>query len=156
MILAVMGTATAIPELLGRPVKLWRLSLPPIFCAASAWAMVWSLDGPLPSSAAWVAVVVLGLVGGLAAGRFTKVAVDQIWGLVRVPRVAAGVAVALGIVAVATGASMAELPWSSAGRLLAEAELAEAAIFFASVLVGRAASIIGRAATSPHADLLDC
>jgi hypothetical protein len=51
---------------------------------------------------------------------------------------------------------MAELPWSSAGRLLAEAELAEAAIFFASVLVGRAASIIGRAATSPHADLLDC
>jgi hypothetical protein len=46
VLLAAAGLWTTLPELRGRPVKLWRLGLPPFFCTMTAVVML--ANTPVP------------------------------------------------------------------------------------------------------------
>jgi hypothetical protein len=153
VLLAAAGVWATLPELRGRPVKLWRLGLPPIFCTVSSIVMLANTPTLHLVEFMWVIAGGLGLAAGFFVGRRVKIKTDQMWGLVQLGRSYTGLLAASCILLLVFADSVALLMghglWSPAQ------DPAEGAALLAGFLDGRAWKMAANAVRSPHADLND-
>jgi hypothetical protein len=153
VLLAAAGLWTTVPELRGRPVKLWRLGLPPFFCTMTAIIMLANTPPPRLLEFAWLTAGLVGAVFGVVAGNFVKLETDQIWGLVQFRPAFLGSISALGILALTLVDSAAI--WRGGGLWPLAYDPAVAAALLSGFLDGRAWRMAAKAVRSPHADLND-
>jgi hypothetical protein len=144
---------TASPQAGGGIWRLWRLAVPGAFAVvvslmllAGVFQATWEHD------AEWLAGLLLGGLVGRARGWTLPVKIDQMRGLVRLPRAKDGVLASLGVVAMAAldfvGAALDE-------AVLAPQFVAAGSALFASFLACRGLAIIVRSTRAPHVRLHD-
>jgi len=153
VLLAAAGLWTKVPELRGRPVKLWRLGLPSFFCTMTAIIMLSGTSTPHFLEFAWLVAGVIGAFVGVVAGSFIKIKTDQMWGLVQFRPAFMGAISAAAILALVVVDSSAV--WLGHGIWPPTQDPAVAAALLAGFLDGRAWRMAGNAVRSPHADLND-
>jgi uncharacterized membrane protein YeaQ/YmgE (transglycosylase-associated protein family) len=153
VLLAVSGLLMTLPEVRGRPVKLWRLGLPPFFCTMTAIIMLANTPAPHVLEFARLVAGLIGAVTGVVAGNFVKVKTDQMWGLVEFRPAFMGAACAFGIVLLVFADSTAVLMGHGIWPLAYDP--AVAAALLSGFLDGRAWRIAAKAVRSPHTDLND-
>src|SRR5262245_23638096 len=91
VLVALLCLWTMAPQARGGVVRIWRLAIPPCFAAVEALVLLASVfDATMMSDAEWVVALVIGGVAGRMRGWTMPVAVDQTWGLVRLPRTSDG------------------------------------------------------------------
>jgi hypothetical protein len=152
VILAAAGVWATLPELRGRPIKLWRLGLPPFFCTVSSIVMLANTTPHLVEFM-WVIAGGLGLAAGFFVGRRVKVETDQMWGLVQLGRSYTGLLAASCILLLVLADSVALL--MGHGLWSPGQDPVEGAALLAGFLDGRAWKMAATAVRSPHADLND-
>lgn len=147
---ALAAVFTTIPECTGRIVHWWRPAVPALLAALSALALIaYPTWGELKNPALWMFAIVAAVVG-LARGYLLQIDVDQIWSLVRPQRSYDGLLVAVLLMVLAVieillaAIGPADQPTMELGMTVA-----------ASFLVGRAAAVLFRVRSEPHADLRD-
>jgi hypothetical protein len=153
VLLAAAGLWATVPELRGRPVKLWRLGLPSFFCTMTAIVMLAGTRTPHLLEFAWLIAILIGAFAGIVAGSFVKVKTDQMWGLVHFKPAFLGAlpaAAILGLVIVDSSAV-----WLGHGIWTPTQDPAVAAALLAGFLDGRAWRMAAKAVRAPHADLND-
>jgi hypothetical protein len=153
VLLASAGLWATLPELRGRPVKLWRLGLPSFFCTMTAIIMLANTPPPHLLEFAWLAAAVVGVVAGAVAASFVDIRTDQMWGLVQFPPAFLGALAALAIAALVLADSIAV--WLGRGLWPLVYDPAVAAALLSGFLDGRAWRMAAKAVRSPHADLND-
>jgi hypothetical protein len=134
-------------------VRLWRLSLPPIFAAVQALVLLAGVfEATFAHDAEWVAAALVGAAMGRMRGWSLPIQVDQMWGLVRVRNSGDGVLAATVLVA------LAAIDFTSAAleRPVIEPEhVAAGAALCAGYLGCRGLAMVVRAMRSPHVELHD-
>ena len=153
VLLAAAGLGATIPEVRGRPVKLWRLGLPAFFCTMTAIIMLSGTTTPHLLEFAWLIAGVIGAIAGIVAGSFVDVKTDQMWGLVQFKPAFLGTASALAILLLVLVDSSAV--WLNFGLWPMAYDPAVAAALLSGFLDGRAWRMAAKAVRSPHADLND-
>ena len=153
VLLAAAGLWATMPELRGRPVKLWRLGLPSFFCTVTAIVMLSGTPAPHLLEFAWLIAGLVGAVAGTIAGGFVKVKTDQMWGLVQFKPAFLGAISAVAILGLVIVDSIAV--WLGHGLWPLAYDPAVAAALLAGFLDGRAWRMAANAVRSPHADLND-
>jgi hypothetical protein len=144
---------TMSPQANGGVWRLWRLAMPAAFAAVVALVLLagvfdatWQHDGE------WLAALVIGGLIGRTRGWTLPVAIDQMWGLVRLPKAKDGLLASLGIVA------MSAIDFTSATieePLVEPQHVAAGAALFAGFIGCRALAIIVRSTRAPHVQLHD-
>jgi len=144
---------TMSPQANGGVWRLWRLAMPAAFASVVALVLLAGVfDATWQHDVEWLAALVLGGLVGRIRGWTLPVAIDQMWGLVRLPKSKDGLVAAFGIVA------MSVLDFTSA--TLEEAvvdpqHIAAGAALFAGFIGCRALAIIVRSTRAPHVQLHD-
>jgi hypothetical protein len=144
---------TTSPQASGGVWRLWRLATPAAFAAvvslmllSGVFVATWQHD------AEWLVALLLGGLAGRTRGWTLPVEIDQMWGLVRLPRSKDALIAAFGIVA------MAALDFASAAleeMLLEPQHIAAGSALFAGFIGCRALAIIVRSTRAPHVGLRD-
>lgn len=144
---------TMSPQARGGVVRLWRLAMPAAFAAVVALMLLSSMfDASLLHDAEWVIALLLGGFIGRTRGWTLPIEIDQMWGLVRLPRARDGLVVAMGVVGLAltdfTSAALED-------AVIEPVHVAAGSAFCAGFLACRALAIIVRATRAPHVGLHD-
>lgn len=153
MLCALLCLWTTSPQASGGVWRLWRLATPAAFATvvslmllSSVFVATWQHD------AEWLLALLLGGLAGRTRGWTMPVEIDQMWGLVRLPRVKDALLAAFGIVA------MAALDFLSAALdavLIEPQHIAAGSALFAGFICCRALTIIVRSTRAPHVGLRD-
>jgi hypothetical protein len=142
---------TMSPQAHGGVVRLWRLAIPACFAAVEALVLLAGVfDATFAHDAEWLAGLVLGAVIGRMRGWTLTVQVDQMWGLVRLPRTNDGRMAALALV------SLSAVDFVSAALddpVIEPQHVAAAAALCAGYIGCRAVSLIVRSGRAPHVEL---
>ncbi len=149
--LAVAGLWATLPETRGKPVKLWRLGVPPIFCTVTAIVMLANTPTPHLVEFMWIGAGLIGAVVGMVVGSRVHLEVDQMWGAIRLKPSYAGLATAVGVLLMVFADSIAL--WMGIGLWPPGHDPAIGAALLSGFLDGRAWRIAARAVRSPHAEL---
>jgi hypothetical protein len=139
------------PEMSNRPVMLWKLGVAPLLGAVVAIILLAGTPSNHLLEAAWVGAVIAGAALGALMGNRTRTETDQMWGLVRLQPTYAGVAAAVGILAVTIVDSVTTLLGYPPAP--ARYDPAIGGALLAGFLVGRVWRIAARAIRSPHVEL---
>ncbi len=144
---------TMSPQANGGVWRLWRLATPSAFAAVVALVLLAGVfEATWQSDAEWLIALALGGLIGRTRGWTLPVAIDQMWGLVRLPKARDGLLAALGIVA------MSVLDFASAAleeAIVDPQHIAAGAALFAGFIGCRALAIIVRSTRAPHVQLHD-
>jgi hypothetical protein len=144
---------TISPQATGGVWRLWRLATPAAFASVVALVLLAGVfDATWQHDAEWLAALTLGGLIGRARGWTLPVAIDQMWGLVRLPKSKDGLLAALGIV------SMAAIDFTSATieePVVDPQHVAAGAALCAGFIGCRAVAIIVRSTRAPHVQLHD-
>lgn len=144
---------TMSPQANGGVWRLWRLAMPAAFAAVVALVLLADVfEATWQSDAEWLIALVLGGLIGRTRGWTLPVAIDQMWGLVRLPKAKDGLLAASGIVA------MSVLDFASAAfeeAIVDPPHIAAGAALFAGFIGCRALAIIVRSTRAPHVQLHD-
>lgn len=144
---------TMSPQANGGVWRLWRLAMPAAFATVVALVLLAGVfDATWEHDVEWLAAFVLGGLVGRTRGWTLPVAIDQMWGLVRLPKAKDGLLAAFGIVA------MAAIDFTSAlieEALVKPPHVAAGAALFAGFIACRAIAIIVRSTRAPHVRLHD-
>ncbi|MBS0549516.1 MAG: hypothetical protein JSR24_17315 [Proteobacteria bacterium] len=151
VLFAVAGLRATLPETRGKPVKLWRLGLPPIFCTVTSIVMLANTPTPHLLEFMWIGAASAGAVAGIVAGSRVHLEVDQMWGAIRLKPSYAGLVAALGVLLTVFADSIAL--WMGIGLWPPGHDPALGAALLSGFLDGRAWRIAARAVRSPHAEL---
>lgn len=148
---ALAGVWATFPELRGRPVKLWRLGLPPFLCSVTAIIMLSGNQTPHVLELMWLAAAFIGVAAGVHAGNRLKIRTDQMWGLVQFKPSYAGLICAIGILLIVIADSTAL--WMGITRWPMSTDPAIGAALLSGFLDGRGWRMATKGVRSPHADL---
>ena len=144
---------TMSPQANGGVWRLWRLAMPAAFASVVALVLLAGVfDATWQHDMEWLVGLVLGGLVGRTRGWTLPVAIDQMWGLVRLPKSKDGLMAAFGIVA------MSAIDFASATLeepLGAPQHIAAGAALFAGFIGCRALAIIVRSTRAPHVQLHD-
>jgi len=144
---------TMSPQSNGGVWRLWRLATPAAFASVVALVLLAGVfDATWQHDAEWLAALILGGLFGRARGWTLPVAIDQMWGLVRLPKSKDGLLAAIGIV------SMSAIDFTSAAieePVVDPQHVAAGAALFAGFIGCRALAIIVRSTRAPHVQLHD-
>ena len=151
VLVALLCLWTMSPQAHGGVVRMWRLALPACFAAVDAMVLLAGVfDANWVSDAEWLAGLMLGSVIGRMRGWTMAVEVDQMRGLVRLPRANDGRIAALILVA------LSAIDFTSAALedpVVEPQHLAAAAALCAGYIGCRALSLIVRSVRAPHVEL---
>lgn len=144
---------TMSPQSRGGVMRLWRLAMPAAFATVVALMLLSGMvEATMQHDAEWVIALLLGGFIGRTRGWTLPVEIDQMWGLVRLPRAIDGTVIAAGVVALAvvdfTSSALEE-------ALIAPVHIAAGSAFCAGFLGCRALAIVVRATRAPHVGLHD-
>ena len=144
---------TMSPQANGGVWRLWRLATPAAFASVVALVLLAGVfDATWQHDAEWLMALVLGGVIGRTRGWTLPVAIDQMWGLVRLPKSKDGLLASFGIVA------MSAIDFTSATLeepVVEPQHVAAGAALFAGFIGCRALSVIVRSTRAPHVQLHD-
>jgi hypothetical protein len=143
----------ALPEIRTKPVRLWRLGVPPLLAAVVAIVLLAGTPANHLLEGVWLAAAILGGIIGAAMGNRVRSETDQMWGLVRLQPTYLGVAAAACILVMATIDSLTTLlgyPPAPTNR-----DPAIGGALFAGVLAGRMWTLAAKAIRAPHVELHD-
>ena len=144
---------TMSPQANGGVWRLWRLAMPAAFGSVVAFVLLAGVfDATWQHDVEWLTAFALGGLVGRTRGWTLRVAIDQMWGLVRLPKAKDGLLASLGIVA------MSGIDFTSATLEEAVVEpqhVAAGAALFAGFIGCRALAIIVRSTRAPHVQLHD-
>jgi hypothetical protein len=154
MLCALLCLWTTSPQAHGGVWRLWRLATPAAFAVIVSLMLLSAVfEATWQHDVEWVAALLIGGFVGRTRGWTLPVEIDQMWGLVRLPRSRDALTAAFGIVA------MAVLDFSSAALedmvLLEPQHVAAGAALFAGFIGCRALAIIVRSTRAPHVGLRD-
>ncbi len=151
VLVALLCLWTMSPQAHGGVVRLWRLAIPACFAAVEALVLLAGVfDATFAHDAEWLAGLVLGAVIGRMRGWTMTVQVDQMWGLVRLPRTNDGRMAALALVA------LSAVDFISAALedpVIEPQHVSAAAALCAGYIGCRALSLIVRSVRAPHVEL---
>ena len=151
VLVALLCLWTMSPQAHGGVLRLWRLAIPACFAAVEAMVLLAGVfDATFAHDAEWLAGLVLGAVIGRMRGWTMTVQVDQMWGLVRLPRTNDGRMAALALVA------LSAIDFVSAALedpVIEPQHVAAAAALCAGYIGCRAVSLIVRSGRAPHVEL---
>ncbi len=151
VLVALLCLWTMSPQAHGGVLRLWRLAIPACFAAVEAMVLLAGVfDATFAHDAEWLAGLVLGAVIGRMRGWTMNVQVDQMWGLVRLPRTNDGRLAALALVA------LSAIDFVSAALedpVIEPQHVAAAAALCAGYIGCRAVSLIVRSGRAPHVEL---
>jgi hypothetical protein len=151
VLFALLCLWTMAPQASGGVLRLWRLALPACFAAVVAVVLLAGVFDATPvHDGEWLAGLLLGAVIGRTRGWTMAVQVDQMWGLIRLPRTDDGRLASLGLVALSGAdftSALLEYP------LIELQHVAAAAALLAGYLGGRALALIVRSVRAPHVKL---
>jgi hypothetical protein len=144
---------TMSPQSNGGVWRLWRLATPAAFGSVVALVLLAGVfDATWQHDVEWLTALALGSLIGRTRGWTLPVAIDQMWGLVRLPKSKDGLLASLGIVL------MSAIDFTSATLeepVVEPQHVAAAAALFAGFIGGRALAIIVRSTRAPHVQLHD-
>jgi hypothetical protein len=144
---------TASPQASGGVWRLWRLATPAAFAAVvSLMLLAGVFEATWVHDAEWLVALILGGLAGRTRGWTMHVEIDQLWGLVRLPRSRDGVIAAFGIVAMA---ALDFLSSALEAMIIEPQHIAAGSALFAGFLACRALAIIVRSTRAPHVRLRD-
>lgn len=154
MLCALFCLWTTSPQASGGVWRLWRLATPAAFAAVVSLMLLSAVfEATWQHDVEWLVALLIGGFVGRTRGWTLPVEIDQMWGLVRLPRVKDSLIAAFGIVA------MAVLDFSSAAledvAVLEPQHIAAGAALFAGFIGCRALAIIVRSTRAPHVGLRD-
>jgi len=151
VLVALLCLWTMSPQARGGVVRIWRLAIPPCFAAVEALVLLATVfDATMISDAEWVAALVIGGVVGRMRGWTMPVSVDQMWGLVRLPRTNDGLLASFALVV------LSGIDFTSSALedpLIEPRHVAAAAALCAGYIGCRALSLIVRSVRAPHVEL---
>jgi hypothetical protein len=151
VLVALLCLWTMAPQASGGVFRLWRLAIPACFAAVDALVLLAGVfDASLAHDAEWLAGLVLGGIAGRMRGWTMPVVVDQMRGLVKLPRAGDGWLAACALVV------LSGIDFTSAWQEDAVVEpqhVAAAAALCAGYIGCRALSLIVRSARAPHVEL---
>jgi len=151
VLVALLCLWTMSPQARGGVFKLWRLAIPACFAAVEAMVLLAGVfDATFAHDAEWLAALVLGGIVGRMRGWTMSVVVDQMWGLVKLPRTGDGWAAGVALVA------LAAIDFTSAALedpMIEPQHVAAAAALCAGYIGWRALSRAGRSVRGPHVEL---
>src|SRR5437867_277935 len=140
VLVALLCLWTMSPQAQGGVLRLWRLAIPACFAAVAALMLLAGVfDATLMHDAEWLAGLVLGAVIGRMRGWTMAVQVDQMWGLVRLPRTNDGRLVALALVALS---AIDFISSALEDPVIEPQHVAAAAALCAGYIGGRALSLV--------------
>lgn len=151
VLVAAAGVWTALPEIRGRVVKLWRLGMPPLFCTMASIIMLANTQALHVVEAMWVGAAAVGTVAGAIVGSRAKIKTDQMWGLVHLVPSYTGVICAVGVLLTVLADSTAL--WMGIETWPPGKDPAVWAALLSGFLVGRGWRMAAKAMRLPHADL---
>jgi hypothetical protein len=144
---------TISPQASGGVWRLWRLATPAAFAAVVALMLLADVfEATWKTDTEWLVALIVGGLIGRTRGWTLPIAIDQMWGLVRLPKSKDGFLAALGVVA------MSVLDFASAAleEVIVEPQhIAAGAALFAGFIGCRALAIIVRSTRAPHVELHD-
>jgi len=154
MLCALLCLWTTSPQASGGVWRLWRLATPAAFAAVVSLMLLSAVfEATWQHDAEWLAALLIGGFAGRTRGWTLPVEIDQMWGLVRLPRSKDALIAAFGIVA------MSVLDFSSAAIEdvvgLEPQHIAAGSALFAGFIGCRALAIIVRSTRAPHVGLRD-
>lgn len=142
---------TTLPDMNGKPRKLWRLGLPPLLGSGVSLLILAGAVVSFQHDATWMATALCGLLVGWVRGRYVAVETDQVWGTMRMPPHFDTVTAAALIFLIALGDALSGL--FAPGILPRHAYMAAGCALFAGYLAGRAWVVVRRAMRSPHVEI---
>ena len=144
---------TMSPQSNGGVWRLWRLATPAAFGSVVALVLLAGVfDATWQHDVEWLTALALGGLVGRTRGWTLPVAIDQMWGLVRLPKSKDGLLASLAIVL------MSAIDFTSATLeepVVEPQHVAAGAALFAGFIGGRALAIIVRSTRAPHVQLHD-
>ena len=144
---------TSSPQASGGVWRLWRLAMPAAFATVVTLMLLAGVfEASWQHDAEWLAGLLVGGLLGRVRGWTLPIAIDQRWGLVRLPRTWDGQLAAIGVVAVSA------LDFASSAieeAFIQPHYIASASALFAGFLGSRALAIIVRSTRAPHVGLHD-
>jgi hypothetical protein len=143
----------ALPEVRNRPVRLWRLGVPPLLATVVAIVLLAGTQTNHLLEGIWLGAAILGVAAGAPMGRRARSETDQMWGLVRLQPTYVGVVAAGCILAMAVIDSLTTLlgyPPAPTNR-----DPAIGGALFAGFLAGRVWTFAAKAIRAPHVELHD-
>src|SRR5947208_6369433 len=151
VLVALLCLWTTSPQARGGVFRLWRLAVPACFAAVEALMLLATVfDATFVSDVEWLIGLVLGSTFGRMRGWTMAVAVDQMWGLVRLPRTNDGRLAAIGMV----GLTAIDFTSSMLEEAVIEPQRVAAAAAFGAGYIGcRALALIVRSMRAPHVEL---
>ena len=151
VVVALLCLWTMSPQARGGVVRIWRLAIPGCFAAVQALVLLAGVfDATITHDAEWLAALIVGSVVGRMRGWAMHVDVDQMWGLVRLPRTIDGRIAAFALVA------LSAIDFTSAALddpVIEPQHVAAAAALCAGYIGCRALSLIVRSVRAPHVEL---
>jgi hypothetical protein len=151
VLVALLCLWTMAPQASGGVFRLWRLAIPACFAAVDALVLLAGVfDANWAHDAEWLAGVVLGGIAGRMRGWTMPVVVDQMRGLVKLPRASDGWLAAF-VLVVLSGIDFASA-WQE-DAVVEPQHVAAAAALCAGYIGCRALSLIVRSARAPHVEL---
>jgi hypothetical protein len=141
----------ALPEVRNRPVRLWRLGIPPLLAAMVAIVLLAGTPANHLLEGIWLGAAIVGIAAGAAMGRRMRSETDQMWGLVRLQPTYIGVAAAACILAMAMVDALITLlgyPPAPTDR-----DPAVGGALFAGFLAGRVWTLAAKAIRDSHVEL---
>jgi hypothetical protein len=144
---------TMSPQASGGVWRLWRLATPAAFAAVvSLMLLAGVFEATWQHDAEWLAALVAGGVIGRTRGWTLPIAIDQTWGLVRLPRAKDGLFAATGVVAMAAVDFLSSVFEEA---LVEPSHVAAGSALCAGFLACRALAVIVRSTRAPHVRLHD-
>ena len=151
VLVALLCLWTMSPQARGGVFRIWRLAIPACFSAVQAMVLLAGVfDATLEHDAEWLAALVLGGMAGRMRGWTMPVAVDQMRGLVKLPRANDGWLTACALVV------LSGIDFTSAwleDPVVEPQHVAAAAALCAGYIGCRALSLIVRSVRAPHVEL---
>jgi hypothetical protein len=151
VVMAGACVSTTLPDVSGKPRKLWRLGLPPLLGSGVSLLILAGAVVSFEHDATWVATALCGTFAGWLRGRYVGVETDQVWGTVRMPPHFDTVAAAILIFLMALADALSGL--FRPGLFPRHAFMAAGCALFAGYLAGRAWMVVRRAMRSPHVEI---
>ena len=150
VILAISCLSVMAAQARERIVRTWRLAIPAVFSGVVALVLLAGVfEASLVHDGEWLAGLVAGGVIGRARARSLAVEIDRVWGLVRVPRAADGLVVAVALVIL----SFIDFASAALRSPVIHPVHVAAAAFCAGFIGLRAIDIIARSGHAKHVDL---
>jgi hypothetical protein len=151
VLVALLCLWTMAPQARGGVLRIWRLAIPACFSAVQALVLLAGVfEATFEHDAEWLAALVLGGVAGRMRGWTMPVVVDQMRGLVKLPRASDGWLTACALVA------LSAIDFTSAwleDPVVEPQHVAAAAALCAGYISCRALSLIVRSVRAPHVEL---